>query len=260
MKKERVTNAVGCVVLTLVTICLLFGEVCGASSGRPYTENSSESQPKKTAKPVQKRLEPITTDPSTFTPNMNFGEAIDILRNSTKPPLNIAVLWRDLGGNADIYRDTPIGMEGLSGIPLRKHLEILLMSVSAGSTEKLGYTVEDGVIIIATRDSLPVKRTTRIYDVTDLVAPPANYFFMPGLGMPFGYGGMPYGAPYGGYGGYGLGRRYRGSASTGTGVSRSPSNIGRSYRYDSDLVDLIETLYGPAGRSYRNDRRTRRNR
>jgi hypothetical protein len=103
-----------------------------------------------------------------------FSQAIEILRNSTSPPLNIAVLWRDLSANASVERDTPIYMEGLSGISLRAGLELLLGAVSSGP-EKLGYVVEGGVIIIATRNSLPVKRVTRVYDITDIVSQPANY-------------------------------------------------------------------------------------
>ncbi len=134
------------------------------------------------------------------------------MRNSTVPPLNIAVIWKDLQENADIYRDTPIGMNGLSGVPLRTHLKVLLMSVSGGAVEKLGFVVDDGVIIIATQSSLPKKVVTRIYDITDLVSEPANYRLMPGFGMPFGFGGMPFGGtgfggmPFGGigFGGQGL--------------------------------------------------------
>jgi hypothetical protein len=100
--------------------------------------------------------------------------------------------------NAGIDRETPIGMDGLSGVPLRTHLKVLLMSVSAGAFEKVGYVVDDGIVIIATQSSLPRKRVTRIYDVSDLVSEPANYRF-PGFGMPFGFGGMmPFGGMMGG--------------------------------------------------------------
>ena len=68
--------------------------------------------------------------------------------------------------------------------------------------EKLRYVVDEGVIIIATQDSLPRKKVTRIYDITDLVSEPANYRLMPGFGMPFGFGGMSFSGmmPFGGAG------------------------------------------------------------
>ena len=142
------------------------------------------------------------SDLQLYTP---FSQAIEILRNSTSLPLNIAVLWRDLSENALVERDTQIYMEGLSGISLRAGLELLLRAVSSGPAE-LGYVVEGGVIIIATKNSLPVKMVTRVYDISDLVAEPANYRF----GMPvggFGGGWGAYGRPAGGYTG-GLAMRY----------------------------------------------------
>jgi len=79
-------------------------------------------------------------DLSAFTLDMPFGEAIEILRNSNEPPLNLVVLWRDLRENAFIEQSTPIYMEGISGIPLRKGLELLLMAVS--HFLKTGFTHE----------------------------------------------------------------------------------------------------------------------
>ncbi|MHC4424352.1 MAG: hypothetical protein ACYSWR_06765, partial [Planctomycetota bacterium] len=113
----------------------------------------------------------LTRSPlSSLTPETTFGEAIDILRHSVKPPLNIFVLWKDLEDNADIDRDTPIGIEPLSGIAVGKHLELILSSVSSASDKPLGYVIEGGIIRIATKDSLPKLMGTRVYDITDLTA------------------------------------------------------------------------------------------
>jgi len=101
---------------------------------------------------------------------MAFGQAIDILRNATDPPLPIIVIWKDLDRNADIDRHTPIGMEGVSGVSLYTHLELLLLAVSADSPTKLNYTVSNGVILIATQGNLPVKRSTRVYDISDIMS------------------------------------------------------------------------------------------
>jgi hypothetical protein len=119
--------------------------------------------------------------------------------------LNIVVLWKDLEENADIYPDTPIGIDGVSGVSLGRHLKSLLDGVSGASPERLGYVVEEGVVIVATVGSLPYKMVTRVYDVTDLVAPPSTGmppmgFGMPGMGM---MGGLGMGTPFGG--GYGMG-------------------------------------------------------
>ena len=127
-------------------------------------------------------------DPSTFTPDMPFSEAINILRNSTSPGLNIVVLWKDLEENADIYPDTPIGIDGVTGVSLNRHLRSLVDGVSGGAPERLGYVVEDGVIVISTLGSLPRKLVTRVYDITDLVGWPSNYG-LPGFGLGMGMQG-----------------------------------------------------------------------
>jgi len=277
MKKERLAKSFRVMVAILFGTLLLLGETYGKNSLYPHTQNDSENRSQQTTKPAYKQVNKTVANPSSFTPDMTFEEAINILRNSTVPPLNIVVLWKDLEENADIYRDTPIGMDGVSKVPLRTHLKLLLMSVSAGGVEKLVYVVDDGVITIATQGSLPKKMKSRVYDISDLVSPPANFRLMPGLGMPFGYGQMPFGGttPYGGmgYGGqgfYGRARPYRGVGRR-TSVGRTPigTNLNTSsyattsysgYR-SHGLVDLVETLYGSRSRnSYRDNNRTRRNR
>jgi len=93
------------------------------------------------------------------------------------------------------------------------------MSISSGALEDVGFTVENGVIIIATKESLPQKMSMRIYDITDLVQPPSTGGFMPGMGMGIGMGmpmamgmGMPMGMgmgmagmPFGNMTSYGIG-------------------------------------------------------
>ena len=118
--------------------------------------------------------------PASFTRDMPLSEAIDILRNATTPPLNIVVYWKDLRTNAEIYRETPIGFDGLPGLRLGQSLEILLTSLSATSPTRIDYTVDHGVIVIATANALPVRRrASRVYDITDLAAPPIPWIFSP---------------------------------------------------------------------------------
>ncbi|MHC4457585.1 MAG: type II secretion system protein GspD [Planctomycetota bacterium] len=123
---------------------------------------------------VYKQLAQIV-DLSEFRRDMTFAAALEILRLSVDPPLKIIVLWRDLYDNADIDQTTVIGMDPISAIPLGTGLELLLQSVSGGFAE-LGYIVEEGVITIATVGSLPSKLETLVYDVTDLLGQPAQFF------------------------------------------------------------------------------------
>ena len=154
---------------------------------------------------------------SALTPDTAFAEAIDMLRHSVRPPLNIVVFWKDLEDNADVDRDTPVGIEGLSGITIKKHLELILTSLSTMGDGELSYVVEDGIIMIATKDSLPKVMKTRVYDITDLTASPARYFDYGGSYM---FPGNTYG-----YGrDYGPGRD--------SSYGRYPSNYGQGYRYN----------------------------
>jgi type II secretory pathway component GspD/PulD (secretin) len=111
---------------------------------------------------------------SDITPEMTLSEAIDKIRDSVDPPLKIVVRWKDLEENAYIERDTVIGMQGLSGIPVGKGLKELLDSISGGVT-KIDYIVDDGIITVATKESLPNKLVTQAYDITELIGMPASY-------------------------------------------------------------------------------------
>lgn len=133
-----------------------------------------------------------TVDISSLTFHTPFSEAIEILSRSTKPPLNIVVLWRDLSENAFIGPTTPIMMEGVPQARLETGLKLVLRAVSSTGGQ-LGYAVRDGLIIVATNESLLTKMVTRIYYIRDLASAPANYR----LGMPMG----PYG-PGGAIGGF----------------------------------------------------------
>jgi len=114
---------------------------------------------------------------SALTPETTFEEAINILRDSVQPQLSIAVMWKDITENAFIDKDTPITLsgEGLVSVPLRVGLERVLQAVSAGGMAELGYVVQYGIVTIATVDYLPKPFTNIVYDVAELLSPPADY-------------------------------------------------------------------------------------
>jgi type II secretory pathway component GspD/PulD (secretin) len=123
---------------------------------------------------VYKQLDEIV-DLTQLTPETPFGEAIEMLKNSVDPPLRIFVNWRDLSDNADIDQTTPIHMDPISAIPLRKALGLLLEAVSGGFAN-INFVVEGGVITIATAESLPSEMETLVYDITDLLGRPAEFY------------------------------------------------------------------------------------
>jgi len=178
---------------------------------------------------------------------MPFSEAIDILRNSTDPPLKIVVLWRDLSENADVEKDTPIYIDGVSGIPLRTSLKLLLRAVSSGPA-KLDYVVEGGIIIVGTKDSLPAKMVVRIYDISYLAARPATFGFNFGTGFVRGWpvranwGRIGPGAVGGTRGRRTYGRSVRRGTRGGTVTIRGQS---RRVREQNEMPQLIKYTIRP---------------
>lgn len=121
---------------------------------------------------VYERLEQIV-DLSNLTASMPFAEVIMILGNSVDPPLQIQPNWRDLLENAEVEQTTPAGVDPLTGIKLRKALEILLDAVSSALAE-VSYLVDEGVILIATVDSLPSKMVPCVYEIPALAYLPGS--------------------------------------------------------------------------------------
>jgi hypothetical protein len=108
---------------------------------------------------TQKQLDKIV-DLSMLEEETTLAKAFDILAGSVDPPLKIVVLWSDLSESAFIERDQLIEISGkyLSQVRLEKGLKLVLEGSSAGDVAELAYDIEDGVITIATADSLPPKQ------------------------------------------------------------------------------------------------------
>jgi general secretion pathway protein D len=133
---------------------------------------------------VYKQLDEIV-DLSELTSEMPLSEAIEELKNSVEPPLNVFVNWRDLYDNADIDQTTPINMDPISAISLGAALNLLLEAVSGGFAE-LRYAVENGVVTIATEESLQIELKTLVYDITDLLGRPADFWAETGADVAVG--------------------------------------------------------------------------
>ncbi|MEE8576308.1 MAG: hypothetical protein V3T31_03555, partial [candidate division Zixibacteria bacterium] len=212
-----------------------------------------------------KQLEEII-DLSDLTPGMSFGEVIEKLEESVEPPIQIQPNWRDLIENAEVEQSTPAGMDPLTGVKLRKALEILLAGVSSIDFAELIYVVDEGVILIGTVDMLERPMVHRVYDISDLVSEPANYGQMGrqmamssmmmssmggmgggmggmGGGMMGGRGGMMGGGMGGMSGGMG-GMGGYGGGMGGMGMGMGQIDYGREYRGEN-LTILIEDTIEP---------------
>jgi len=101
-------------------------------------------------------------------PQMPFAESLKKFTNSVEPPLKIVVLWQDLLENANIHPTMPIGTVESSPLRLGESLKRLLKSVSERATE-LDYIVNNGAVVIATKQALTPPMVVMVYDVSDLI-------------------------------------------------------------------------------------------
>ncbi len=170
---------------------------------------------------VNEQLDQIVSFPN-FSPDMAFQDAIDAIRNSVDPPLKIIVLWRDLYDNADIEETTPIEMDSIEDIPVRTALENLLEAVSGGFAE-LDYVINQGVITIATVETLPSDLKVVVYDVSDLIGRPADFYQEPASGTQGG-GGSQGGTVGGGFQDTGQ-QQQRGAQEMQQGASQRVTNL-----------------------------------
>lgn len=124
---------------------------------------------------IHSRLAQVV-DLSSLTQDTPFREALEILRNSVEPPLELVVFWADLWENAYMSPDTPINMQFFGAMQLRRSLELLLKHSSIRLSE-VGFVVEDGFIAIATKEFLHRKLLLNVTGIADLLGAPAGFSF-----------------------------------------------------------------------------------
>ncbi len=93
-------------------------------------------------------------------------QVVQFLRDASK--LSIHVRWQALE-QAGVSRDTPVNVK-LVDVTLAKALQTVLDDVAAATP--LGYLIEEGVVVVSTRDDLSRQTFTRVYDVDYLVGGP----------------------------------------------------------------------------------------
>ncbi|MHC4638588.1 MAG: hypothetical protein ACYTBP_14290 [Planctomycetota bacterium] len=181
-------------------------------------------QPRKlTSRPRRNPAQTFRTGTTSLTmiqPETPFGQAIQILSRSVDPPLNIFVNWKDLDHNADIDRTTAVNMKGMAGVSAGAHLKMMLEAVSGGMVD-LGYTVDEGIIYIATTESLPSNQKIVVYDVTGLLS---DRYSMYNSGLNSSYNGSGNRSPT-----YNSGSNYNFNR---PGDRSSPYNSSPNYNYN----------------------------
>ncbi|HEV8607164.1 MAG TPA: M56 family metallopeptidase [Tepidisphaeraceae bacterium] len=94
-----------------------------------------------------------------------FSDAVDFLRDVTSA--NIFVNWKALEA-AGIEKNAPVSAR-MRDIKFSKALTTLVNDVGGGAV-KLGFEIDDGVIIISTAEELNKNTEVHVYDIRDLLA------------------------------------------------------------------------------------------
>ncbi|MBT3202136.1 MAG: hypothetical protein HN350_19710, partial [Phycisphaerales bacterium] len=93
-----------------------------------------------------------------------FVEAIGFLRELSG--INIYVKWRALA-LAKLDMGSSVNVQ-LTNVTIRKALETVLQSVVGKDRAELDYIIDDGVLMISTKDDLELRTRIGVYDVRDI--------------------------------------------------------------------------------------------
>lgn len=94
---------------------------------------------------------------------VTLNDAIDFLRDVSGA--NISVNWKALSGEG-VTPESPLTLK-LRNVSLRKGLDLILSEAGAG--DKLGWTIDQNVVEISTRELIDSRMYTRVYPIQDLL-------------------------------------------------------------------------------------------
>jgi hypothetical protein len=181
---------------------------------------------------------------ATRLPELNFqgvtlNDALDFMRDVSGA--NITVNWKALEAGG-MTKDAQVNLH-LTGITLRKALDMLLTEASGGDT--ITYVVDQGVIEITTRDLADHMMTTRVYPVEDLLMVIPDFTDAPQFSLDASQNQGNTGGGGSGSGGVSQGgpsnTLLAGSGNTGTNTEPVKTKAERA----QELVDLIEAVISP---------------
>lgn len=101
---------------------------------------------------IRKQLD-TEVDLSVWTRQTEIATAVEILRKSVDPPLNIIVLWRDVESNLSVTPASPINIDGAPRIRLGTALDLLVKGFYDASATAM-WRIRDDTIVIGTRATL----------------------------------------------------------------------------------------------------------
>jgi hypothetical protein len=101
---------------------------------------------------IRRQLD-MYVDLSQLSSQTPLATAIEVLRKSVDPPLNIAVLWRDVQTNLSVEPTSPINVDGSPKIRLGTALDLLAKGLYNGSATAI-WRIKGDTIVIGTAATL----------------------------------------------------------------------------------------------------------
>jgi len=111
--------------------------------------------------------------------DVTLASALDFIRGVTK--VNLDPDWNSLESIG--VRPTDTVSLSLTNVPMQTILNKVLSKVSHDPRTKAGWTVEDGVLTIASEDVIRQKTVTVFYDIKDLLVQVPNYTNVPSFDL-----------------------------------------------------------------------------
>jgi hypothetical protein len=143
---------------------------------KPYKPAESQIRPTLVVKGPSvsvKKLLDREIDCSILTDDTPLAEALELLCESVQPRLPLLIRWDDLQANTFIEKETPIGVEGFGRLKLRYALSHVLQA-AAGREPTPTLIADGGILILGSQEMLQKHKSTRVYEVRDLLAPPST--------------------------------------------------------------------------------------
>ncbi|MGC9454984.1 MAG: hypothetical protein ACP5HU_08965 [Phycisphaerae bacterium] len=151
MIRNTILAALVFLALSAVTVAQVSDDIVGTGASR----RTHQAEPAATG--LERELDDVDFD------GIPLEDCIDFLRDASG--VNIFVNWDALGCSG-ISRDDPVELQ-LRNVTIKHVLDLICKQHVMA---RLGYVVDDGTVILSTREDLATYTVTEIYDVADLVA------------------------------------------------------------------------------------------
>lgn len=148
----------------------------GSFQNHPPSKDIPIPLDKRQSKPLYSKaaLEKVLSseiDLSGLDSNASLREALEMIRLSVDPPLPMVIVWNDLQQTLLLDPETPIGVGGLTKIPLKLAIELILSSVSSGA-ERPVVLQENTVLLIVSSRFAAGRMNPGVYNISELAGIP----------------------------------------------------------------------------------------